>query len=276
MKTFKDKIAYIIGGSSGIGLSVARQLVMENAGGVVIFARRQNQLDYAVNEIKKVNNNTQFVSSMQLDARDYMQVSKVMNDAVNKFGPPDLLINCAGRALPDYFENISCDQFYETMKINLFTAWHTIKALLPVMRAKGGGHIINVSSVGGYLGLFGYTDYCASKFAIIGFSEALKSELKHYNIRISVICPPDTDTPGLINENINKPEETKLISANIKPVSPDFVSRKLLKGIKKRQFLILPGFDVFLSHHIKRYFPSLMNYIINRSLVKTVKVRKDK
>ncbi len=209
---------------------------------------------------------------MQLDATDYIQVSEVMSDAVNKFGAPDLLINCAGRALPDYFKNISCDQFYETMKINLFTAWHTIKILFPVMRVKG-GHIVNVSSVGGYLGLFGYTDYCASKFAIIGFSEALRSELKPYNIRISVICPPDTDTPGFINENMNKPEETKQISANIKPVSPDFVSRKLLKGIKKSQFLILPGFDVFLSYYMKRYFPSLMDYIINRSLAKTIKVR---
>lgn len=275
MKTFKDKIAYIIGGSSGIGLSVARQLVMEKAGGVVIFARRQNQLDYAVNEIKKVTDKTRFVFAMQLDATDYIQVSKVMNNAVNKFGAPDLLINCAGRALPDYFENISCDQFHETMKINLYTAWYTIKTLLPSMRVKG-GHIVNVSSVGGYLGLFGYTDYCASKFAIIGFSEALRSELKPYNIRISVICPPDTDTPGLINENINKPEETKLVSANIKPVSPDFVSRKLLKGIKKGQFLILPGINVFLSYTIKKYFPSLMDYIINRSLAKTTKVRKDK
>ncbi|MBN2042022.1 MAG: SDR family oxidoreductase [Spirochaetes bacterium] len=272
MKTFKDKTVYIIGGSSGIGLSVARLLVREQAV-VVIFARRQRVLDYAVELIKKTAGNANNISAMRLDATDYAQVSMVMREALDKFGAPDLLVNCAGRALPDYFENISCDQFNETMKVNFSGVWHVIKELVPAMK-RNGGHIVNVSSVGGYIGLFGYTDYCASKFAVIGFSEALRSELKFFNIGISVICPPDTDTPGFANENIFKPEETKMISGNIKPVSPEFVARKLLRGVKKKKFLILPGFSVVLSNRLKGILPGLMDFILNRSLAGVAKVKK--
>ena len=267
MKSFKGKKAYIIGGSSGIGLSVSTLLASEGTD-VFIFARNAARLDDALRKIKKMRiEENQRVYSAMLDATDMSQVNKTMGRAIAEFGAPDLLINCAGRALPDYFENISPEQSEETIKINFFATWNVIKALVPAMKKKG-GHIVNISSMGGYLGIFGYTDYCASKFAIMGFSEALRSELVPYNIRVSVVCPPDTDTPGFQNENESKPEETRLISGNIKPKNPEFVAQKLLKGARKNQFIILPGFDVKLSYLIKRIFPSLMDYIINKSLLK--------
>jgi short-subunit dehydrogenase len=267
MKTFKGKTAYVIGGSSGIGLAVSEMLAREKAR-VIIFSRKQVRLNTAVDEIKKkIKNGAVFVSSMLVDATDILQVNKVMNKALSEFGPPDLLINCAGRAMPGYFENILNFQMQETFKINFFGTWNVISALLPEMK-KRGGTIVNVSSIGGYIGLFGYTDYCASKFAIIGFSEALKSELERYGIRISVLCPPDTDTPGFQNENLKKPEETKIISGNIKPFRPEYIARELLSGIKKNKFLILPGIKVKLSYLIKRLAPSLMDYIIHKSLKK--------
>ena len=97
------------------------------------------------------------------------------------------------------------------MKINLYGARNAIAALLPHMRNQG-GHIVNVSSIAGLIGVFGYTDYCASKFGLIGFSEALRSELDSQGIMVSVLCPPDTDTPGLAEENLTKPPETLAVS----------------------------------------------------------------
>lgn len=89
------------------------------------------------------------------------------------------------------------------MKVHIYGVWNSISTLLPHMRQRG-GYIVNVSSVLGFMGVFGYSDYCPSKFAILGLSEVLKSELKRYGIGISVLCPPDTDTPGFQVENQTK------------------------------------------------------------------------
>ena len=273
MKTFSGKIAFIVGGSSGIGLALAKRLALESTG-TIIFSRNRSNLRSAVTEIKKVQTSeTVPVSFMQVDASDILQVKKILKKAVSQYGAPDLLFNCAGRALPDYFENINHTQMQETFKLNFFSTWNVISALIPDMKKKG-GRIVNISSMAGYLGLFGYTDYCASKFAVIGFSEALRSELNQCGIDISVVCPPDTDTPGFQKENINKPEETMLISGAIKPVLPEYVAREILSGISKNRFLILPGNKVKLSYLIKRLFPSIMNYIINRPLKKKTKIKK--
>ena len=266
-KNFNDKIVYIIGGSSGIGLSAANQICALGAN-VFIFARRIQQLKQAVKEISsyKISNN-QLILFKQMDVSNFSQVHKVFNIAINEFGTPDILINCAGRAYPDYFENINYDAFDETMKINLFGTWNVVSAVVPHMKKKG-GYIVNTSSIAGFIGLFGYTDYCASKFAVIGFSEALRSELKQYNINVSVLCPPDTETPGFQIENKTKPNETKAISASVKIMTPEVVARELIKGIQKNRVMIIPGMDGKFTFLIKRLFPSLVEFIMGRQIKK--------
>src|SRR6185503_5941588 len=106
----------------------------------------------------------------------------------------------------------------ETMAVNLAGCWHMIQALLPHMKARG-GYIVNTASLAGLIGVSGYSDYCASKFALVGYSEALRAELKLVGIEVSVLCPPDTDTPGFATENRTKPEETKAISASARLMS---------------------------------------------------------
>src|SRR5438477_366286 len=97
--------------------------------------------------------------------------------------------------------------------------------------AAGGAHVAifarRRASLAGLIGVFGYTDYCASKFAIVGFSEALRSELKPHGIMVSVLCPPDVDTPGFAVENTTKPPETVAISEGAKPMTPDEVAAEL-------------------------------------------------
>ena len=270
MKDFTDKNVYITGGSSGIGLSTANLLAASGAN-VLIFARTKERLEAAVGGIERHRaSTTQRISSMQLDVSDNKKVRAVMAEAVKQFGPPDLLINCAGRAYPHYFEDISYEQFDETMKTNLYGIWNTTAALVPVMKQRG-GHIVNVSSMAGFVGVFGYTDYSASKFGIIGFSEALRSELRGHGIAVSVLCPPDTDTPGFATENTTKPEETREISKSAKVLPADEVARQLIKGIKKDTFIIIPGFDGKLTWRIKRLFPWLVDFVMNSQIRKVQK-----
>ncbi len=265
MKDFRNKIAYIVGGSSGIGLATAR-LLFECGAHIIIFSRDEHKLTKAMNEILEHRALTeQTVAWMQMDIADRSAVEQVLEVSVRRHGIPDILINCAGRAYPHYFEDISYEQFDETMKINFYGIWHTTKKLAPLMKEKG-GYIVNVSSIAGFLGVFGFTDYSASKFAIMGFSEALRSELKPFNIMVSVLCPPDTDTPGFQIENRTKPAETAAISAGAGLMQPEDVARAMIKGMCKNKFMIIPGFDGKLSFWAKRLLPRLVEWIMNRAI----------
>ena len=265
MKELFGKNVFLTGGSSGIGLSTARLLAAAGAN-VVIFARNEEKLAAALEKIesRRVSAAQRF-AYRSLDVADHAAVSAVMTEAVQSFGPPDLLINNVGRALPRYFEDVSYEQFDETMKTNLYGAWSTISVLAPHMKARGGA-IVNVSSMAGFIGVFGYTDYCASKFAVVGLSEALRQELRRYGIGVSVLCPPDTDTPGLANEDAAKPAETKAVSAGAKLMQPDDVAKALLTGIRRGTFMIVPGGEGRLAYMMKRYAPAVVDRVMRRGI----------
>jgi short-subunit dehydrogenase len=267
MTNLKHKNVFITGGSSGIGLASSKRLASLGAN-TIIFSRSQGQLKKAEKKISgSKKDNGVLVEYMPLDVSDNKMTETVMAMAVNKFGPPDILINCAGRAIPNHFENISYEQFEDTMKINLFGIRNTIAALLPHMKRKG-GHIINISSIAGFTGVFGYTDYSASKFGIIGFSESLRSELKKYNILISVLCPPDTDTPGLEAENATKPDETRAIAESGGLLSADYVAKVMINSIGKNKFIVVPGFMGKVTYLAKRLLPGIVEVVMDWDIKK--------
>jgi 3-dehydrosphinganine reductase len=262
---FADKQVYLPGGSLGIGLAIATRVAALGAH-VAIFARRKEPLDQAAALIGAARRDPrQRVAAWQLDVGDHVQVAQVMAQAVAAAGAPDVLINCAGRAYPRRFEDISYEQFADTMRVNLHGCWNTVHTLLPHMKPKG-GYIVNTASIAGLIGVFGYTDYCASKFGLVGFSEALRGELKPYNIAVSVLCPPDTDTPGFATENQTKPDETRAISASAKVMNADAVAAALLRGMARRRFLIVPGLDGRLGVLAKRLVPGLVERVMDRTI----------
>jgi short-subunit dehydrogenase len=131
-----------------------------------------------------------------------------------------------------------------------------------------GSTIVNISSFSGLLGTFGYSSYAASKYAVIGLSEALRNELSPRNIRVSVLCPPDTDTPQLAEENRHKPPETKALSGKAGLLSPEFVAASLFRGLKKGKFIIIPGLQSRLIYLLKRLFPSVVYAMIDSTIRK--------
>jgi 3-dehydrosphinganine reductase len=260
MKEYKDKVVYITGGSSGIGLAFAK-LMAEKGANVIIFARRQQVLDAALKEINASGSAAgRKHACLPMDVANRDEVKSVLAQAVAAYGVPDVLVNCAGRAIPRYFEDISYEQFDETQKVDLYGTWNTASILVPLMKAKG-GYIVNVSSIVGFIGIFGYTDYAAAKFGVLGLSEALRSELKRYNIAVSVLCPPDTDTPGFGEENKTKPVETKVISATANVMKPGDVAEALLKGMARKEFIIIPNADGRFTYVMKRLLPGLVEMV---------------
>ncbi|MBN1691526.1 MAG: SDR family oxidoreductase [Dehalococcoidia bacterium] len=260
MKDFNGKLVYITGGSSGIGLAAARLLAAKGSS-VTIFARRREVLDEALNEITACRKRPdQRFLAFQMDVSSRDEVTGILQEAVDKTGVPDVLINCAGRAKPGYFGDIADGQFDETLKVDLYGVWNTCSFLVPLMRQRC-GHIVNVSSICGFIGVFGYTDYCAAKFGVIGFSEALRSELKPDGVAVSVLCPPDTDTPGYAEENKTKPPETQAVSQTASILKPEAVAAALLKGMGKGDFMIIPNANGKFTWIMKRLFPWLVERV---------------
>ncbi|MDI6798158.1 MAG: SDR family oxidoreductase [Desulfatibacillaceae bacterium] len=269
MKDFAGKNVFIAGGSAGIGLACAR-LFSQQGASVHLFARDKARLLTARDEVSACcADSSRCFDCAPLDVTDAARVKAVMGKMVEKHGPPDILVNCAGQARPRRFDEISPEQAMHTMTVNFAGTWNTVSALWPGMK-KRGGWIVNTSSVAGFMGIFGYTDYCASKFAVIGFSEALKSEGEAFGIGVSVLCPPDTDTPGLAEENLTKPPETRAISSTAKLMTADEVASALLAGIKKGRLYIIPGFDGKLAVAVKRHAPWLLEAIMRHAMKKAV------
>ncbi|MBU0705100.1 MAG: SDR family oxidoreductase [Chloroflexi bacterium] len=243
---FHDQHAIITGGSSGIGRATARLLTQRGAH-VSIIARRQGLLDETLTELEPLRKNqSQRLMAHSADLTDWEQTQRAIAALTAGGLPPDILINSAGITHPGYFEELPLDIFHTIMDVDFFGTLHPIKAVLPAMMEQRSGHIVNISSVAGFLGVFGYTAYSAAKFAVRGFSDVLRAELKPYGIHVSVVFPPDTDTPQLHYEDQFKPLETHRIAGTAKTLTADQVAQAIARGIERRKVYILPGFDAWL------------------------------
>jgi len=257
MKSYQGKTVYITGGSSGIGLAAAKQFAGAGAN-VAIFSRDQTKLDAALPAIQAAQaSNGQKFLAVQLDVGNHSGVDAKMTATARDFGAPDILVNCAGAVWCNYFEDTPYEAYETEMRTNFFGCRNTVAALLPFMKEKG-GNIVNVASTLGFIGAFGYAAYAPSKFAIVGFSEVISGEFKRYGIRVSVLCPPDTDTPQLAEENLTKPCETRAINSNAGLMQPEQVAAAMIKGMERNRFMIVPGFMNRVSYVAKRWFPGLL------------------
>lgn len=252
VKDFHNKIVFITGGSSGIGIAVARLLAQKGAH-ITIFARDAHKLENARRIIEQSRRGRhQIVTAIPLDVADIADVDRKLQQAVAQAGEPDILINSAGIIAADYFENIPCETFDAVMKTNVYGARNVIAALLPTMKKRRAGQIVNVASAAGLMGMFGYTAYGTSKFALVGFSECLRAELKPLGIAVAVVCPPEVKTPMIREEAKTIPAEARAVKSMAGSLDPEYVARIIVKGIQRKQFLIIPGRMVRLLYLFQR------------------------
>ena len=176
------KIWFITGVSSGFGEALA-QAVIENDNKVVATFRKKEQADAFTNQYG--NNGLGIV----MDVTDNAQIDNAVQQAVQQFGAIDVLVNNAGYGTIGAVEEVSMEDIRTQMETNFFGAIALTKAVLPVMRNNGGGHIIQISSVAGFRASAGFGIYNASKFALEGFSEALAQEVAPFNIKVVIVQP---------------------------------------------------------------------------------------
>lgn len=269
------RLALITGGSSGIGLALAKQLASEGAS-ICLLARDSEKLNQAAASVKTLcRDESQTISTLSCDITDYDLLASSLEGWVQSNGLPDLVINSAGVTYPGYFQDLAVETFHWLMAINYFGTLHVLKALIPRMIARGSGTVVNISSQAGFIGVYGYTGYGASKYAVRGLSDALRAEMKPHGIHVAVVFPPDTQTPQLAFEAPLKPPETKAIASSSSVLSAEKVAADILKDLRRNRYVIIPGWEGKLFFRLTSLLGNLiypvMDGIIKRSQRKSHK-----
>jgi len=181
------KTALVTGGTKGIGRAIAESLIKAGAR-VTITARNEDEINAAVSQLNAIGPGT--ATGHVCDVRDYNQVKSVFGDLDGL----DILINNAGVGIFASVESMSVEDFHTVLETNVFGVFYCCHEAIPLMKKRGGGYIINISSLAGANPHAEMAAYNASKFGLNGFSEALMQEVRHDNIKVSYIMPGSVNT----------------------------------------------------------------------------------
>ena len=210
----KDKTAVITGASSGIGRAAAIEFARRGAH-VVIAARRADKLASVVEECKRFNVRAAAVAA---DVTKPEDCGRLISEA----GQVDILVNNAGFAVFDPVESANPADVEGMIRTNYLGAVHCVQAVLPQMLNRRSGTIVNVASIVGLMGYSRMSAYCASKFALVGFTEAIRDELMPRGVRVALVCPGTTETEFFVKADRHKmPGGSKLMPS----VSAERVAR---------------------------------------------------
>lgn len=223
--------AIVTGGSSGIGLATAVLLARSGAR-VSLVARDPQRLAAAA---ARVGAGT---LTAGVDVADAPAVTDAFETLVVEQGPCDVLVACAGSSHPGYFARLDLQVFRDQMDVNYFGTLYPFRAVTAEMVSRGRGTLVGVSSTAGLLGVFGFSAYSPSKYAVRGLCDVLRAELRGDGVHVACVYPPDTETPGFRAENLIKPPETAAVSGTIRPVGAEKVAAAIVRGIEREQAVI--------------------------------------
>ena len=262
---FKEKMVLITGASSGIGYASAVQFAKKGAN-LILISRNKEKLNQVSADLKKYNVST---FAYECDVSDKLQVNKTSKIILDRFGSIDILVNNAGFAVYGSVSNLTIEEIESQMETNYFGMIYFVKNFLPSMLEKKSGHIVNVASVAASFGLPGIASYCASKFAMLGFSEGLKHELKGTGVNITVV------SPIMVRTNFfNHPSFKNMPKYSPTSLSPETVAKAILRASNSpRLEIIVPGF-VRGAVWIKNTIPYLINPVLGLSFNKQLKKSK--
>jgi len=256
MDQLRGAVTVVTGAGSGIGRALAQELA--GAGAQLALA----DINGAALEQTLALLGSTSARAYQVDVADPSAVEQFAFQVRQDFGRVSLLINNAGVALYGTFTEISLADMEWLFKINFWGVVHGCKSFLPLLQQESDAHIVNVSSVFGLFGPPGHAAYASSKFAVRGFTEVLRQELKAANIKVSCVHPAGIKTAIADNAKIGQgatPQNAALLRERFKklaPTSPTDAARTILKGILRNQPRILIGADAYRIDVLQRLAPS--------------------
>jgi len=249
--------AIVTGASSGIGRALALELAREGAN-LVITARRAERLRELAESIRAVG---QHVETVPGDITDPAVRQAVVDAARTALGGLDILVNNAGVGAMGRFEQASPDRLRRIMEVNFFALVEMTRVALPLLRQGRQPILVNVSSILGHRGVPHSSEYCASKFAVQGFSEALRAELAAYPIDVSVVSPGTTETEFFerVLENTSQARWPRHGA-----VSPEYVARAVIRAMRRGQREVIPFFWGRVLCLLNRLAPGWMDRVMAR------------
>lgn len=258
--TREPRTLFVTGGMSGLGKALAASYLRRGAD-VAIFDLAVNE--EVVQELETCRRSgSQRVLAYQVSVTDGGALLDAVQQAVAAIGSPELAINCAGiqRAAP--FNELSGDAFEIVVQVNLFGSRNFAAAVLPHM--KRGARLALVASMAGFAANYSYATYSASKFAVIGLGRVLRLEYKPRGIDVSLICPPEVDTPMVVEEAKSMHPVSRRLKDIGGTLSVEEAIAGILAGLDAGKSVIIPGIKAKFTYFFNRYLPDfVMNAIVD-------------
>ena len=255
MKNLKGKNAVITGSASGIGKATALEMAREGMN-VVIADINEAGIQETVTQAKNLGVKA---VAKKTDVSSKEQVKDLVDFAIKEFGGIDIMMNNAGVGVISEMRDLGLEDDWEwIVGINFWGTVYGCHYVLPHMIQRGSGHIVNVASAAGIFTTPGGAPYCATKFAVVGMSEVLRSEVARLGIGVTCVCPAFVKTSIAEGTRTSGLKEMDLSKAyNYWGQMPEKTAVKILKGVKKNKRLLLPTIDAKIFYFLKRFFPGL-------------------
>jgi NAD(P)-dependent dehydrogenase (short-subunit alcohol dehydrogenase family) len=264
-------VAVVTGAASGIGRALANRLATEKMSLAIADIDEPGLQETA----QQVSAKKASVSVHIVDVADAKRMEEFAAEVVARHERVTLLVNNAGVALHGTFEEISLADLEWLMQINFWGVVYGVRHFLPVLRRQPRAHIVNLSSIFGMVSPAGQTAYCASKFAIRGFTEALCHELEGTNVGISCVHPGGIRTPIARNARRGAfvhpaTHETNVaLFERLAPTSPETAADRIVEGVKRGEPRILVGADAVRMDRLQRLFPIRYWNMLRKQIEKT-------
>ena len=253
----ENQVAIITGASSGIGEAIARLFAAEGAR-LALAARSEERLNAVARALEVTPARALVVPT---DVRQPDQVRRLVARTMDAFGTVDILVNNAGIGVYAPFERVNWEHFSEMWEVNFFGAAYAMHEVIPIMKQRGRGTIVNISSVAGRIPLPFMAAYCGTKFALNAFSDALRMELARDRIRVVLVCPGRVRTP--FHERAYYEGGTKRYKGRLGGgISAERVARATLRAtLAGRREVVVPA-SHWLAIGFRALFPTLTDRLI--------------
>ena len=267
----RGKVVLITGGSRGLGLVLARH-ICSRGGNVVLIARDAEELARAKSDLARRHST---VMTIPCDLLDTEQIQAAVRQAIDRFGKIDILINNAGTIEVGPLEHLMPEDFERAMRLHFWAPFDLISQIVPEMRVWGGGRIVNISSIGGKVAVPHMASYSASKFALTGFSDAIRAELARDNIHVTTVAPGLMRTGSHVNAKFKGRHDDEFAwfaasaGAPLISMNADRAARKILAACRRGQPSLTLTFTARTTILANALFPNLTGYMmkfVNRLL----------
>jgi NAD(P)-dependent dehydrogenase (short-subunit alcohol dehydrogenase family) len=262
--SLKDRVVFITGGSRGLGLAIARE-VCAQGGKVALLARDPDELNRAKMQLMKEGGE---VLTLPCDLLDAGQIHAAIEQSIQCFGKIDILINNAGIIEVGPFDHMKVEDFDRAMRLHLWAPFVLTLQIVPQMRKQGGGRIVNISSIGGKIAVPHMAPYSASKFALTGFSDAIRAELSRDKIHVTTVTPGMMRTGSQVHAKFkgDHSAEYKWFDLSSKlpfaSISAERAARKILAASRRGQPALIMPLTAYFIIAANAVFPNLTGYVM--------------